>query len=478
MLTITDLDDNARYKAMYTRDKRYDGIFYTVVKTTGIYCRPSCPAPKPLQKNCLYFETVTEARTAGFRACKRCYPDRLEHDASRAILEMIEGGALNSGGLQSLANRAGVSDRHARRLVTARTGITPSQINQIKRLETAQFLLATTKVPITDIAFTADFSSIRQFNDAFKQHFSMTPTAMRKKHTHPKNITLSPAHLRLKLAYKRPLLWQPLKNALIAHAVPGIENVDLERQTLTRLLPTSHGHAKLILDLHEPVDFIQVAVDVPEISDLDEVVRSLKRALDLDANPQVIASSLARSPQLQTMVQERPGLRIAGSFNPFELLINTIIGQQVSVAGARTLTERLAKAYGTQHGDLWVFPTPQVLADANPQELYDRTKINPKKVATIQACAQLVTNGFNLRDIIQYPAAKERLLDIKGIGPWTVEYVALRGFGDADAFPADDLLVKRVLKVTNAKQAEARAEAWRPFRGYGVMHIWTEGAYA
>lgn len=464
--------------AMYTRDKRYDGIFFTAVKTTGIYCRPSCPAPKPLQKNCLYFETVTEARTAGFRACKRCHPDRLEHDVSRTILAMIKDGALNDGGMKTLASTVGISDRHVRRLVAARTGIAPRQINQVKRLETAQVLLVTTKVSITDIVFIADFSSIRQFNDAFKQHFSMTPTAMRKKHTHRKSITPSPAHLRLKLAYKRPLLWQPLKNALVAHAIPGIENIDLERQTLTRLLPTSHGQAKLVLDLHEPADFIQVAVDVPEISDLDEVVRSLKRALDLDANPHVIVSSLARSPQLQSMAQERLGLRIAGAFNPFELLINTIIGQQVSVAGARTLTERLAKAYGTQHGDLWVFPTPQVLADADPQELYEQTKINPKKVATILACAQLIAGGFSLRDIVQYPAAKKQLLDIKGIGSWTVEYVALRGFGDADAFPADDLLVKRILGVTNAKQAEAQAEQWRPFRGYGVMHIWTEGAYA
>lgn len=478
MLIITDLDDNARYTAMYTRDKRYDGIFYTAVKTTGIYCRPSCPAPKPLQKNCLYFETAAEARAKGFRACKRCHPDRLEHDASRAILEMIDEGALNNGDIKSLANTVGISDRHVRRLVTARTGVGPSKINQVKRLETAQFLLVTTKVPITDIAFTADFSSIRQFNDAFKQHFSMTPTTMRKRHAHPKTTTVSSTHLQLKLAYKKPLLWQPLKNAMIAHAVPGIESVDPERQTLTRLLSTSHGYAKLVLDLSEPTNFIRVTVDVPDVSDLDELVRVLKRALDLDANPQVIATSLAQSAQLRTFVQQRPGLRIAGAFNPFELLINTIIGQQVSVVGARTLTERLAKAYGTQYGDLWVFPEPQVLAAANPQELYERTKINPKKVATIQACAQLIAGGFNLADIVQHTTAKRQLLDIKGIGPWTVEYVALRGFGDADAFPADDLLVKRILQVTNAKQAEVQAEQWRPFRGYGVMHIWTEGAYA
>lgn len=336
----------------------------------------------------------------------------------------------------------------------------------------------TTKIPITDIAFTADFSSIRQFNDAFKQHFSTTPTLLRKHHAQVQNAKPRPATLQLKLAYKRPLLWQPLKNALIAHAVPGIEQVDLERQTLTRLLPTPHGYAKVVLDLQEPTDVVRATVEVPEISDLDEVVRSLKRALDLDANPEVITRSLSESAQLQAFVQKRPGLRIAGAFNPFELLINTIIGQQVSVAGARTLTARLAKAYGFRQGDLWVFPSPQALATTDPREMYERTKINPKKVATIQVCAQLIAGGFNLRDITQYPAAKEQLLGIKGIGPWTVEYVALRGFGDADAFPADDLLVKRMLGVTNAKHAEALAEAWRPFRGYAVMHIWTEGAYA
>lgn len=356
-------------------------------------------------------------------------------------------------------------------------GASPHALVQAKRIMEAKRLLSQTKLDIVDVAYSSGFNSLRQFNDVFKQVTHETPRVFRKTHTLIAVAHSNPVDITIRIPFKKPLAWLPLKNALLAHMIPGLEVVNETSQTLTRLLKINGRYAKLVLDLSEPNDVVRATLSIINMEDVSEAVQTIKRVLDLDSDPAHITAAFQDDSLIGPLNKRLPGLRVCGMFDPFELLINTIIGQQVSIPAARTFSERLVKAYGEQHDGLYLFPTAKTLLNVDAFEMYQKTKINHKKVATIQAVCRLIAEGFDLKSITKSEVARQKLLAVKGIGPWTVEYVILRGFGDADGFPADDLFIKRLLEVKTAKAAEAKAEKWRPYRGYATMYLWTKGTY-
>lgn len=465
------MNTSAKYQIILDRDSRYDGVFFLAVKTTGIVCLPSCPAMCPLEKNAEFYDQLEDALAAGYRVCKRCKPERF----TAGLLEAKA--LLDSENTSAASKNLGISDRHLRRLTKKQIGTSPHKLLIGKRILTAKNLLSGTKLPIIDIAFSSGFQSLRQFNASFKEQVGQTSTQFRGKQT-PTIDQPAPGaiDLTLRLPFQKPLQWEPLKQAFLMHAVPGLEEVSEDGTTLTRLVKVAEGRfTPVTIDLRPPTDFINVTTTVTRMSDVDEIVRTIKRVFDLEARPDRILAALGSDPLLGRLVHEHPGLRVCGMFDPYELLINTIIGQLISIPAARTFSERLVKSYGQKIGELYVFPTAETLLKADPLEMYQRTRINHKKIATIQAVCQLLVDGFDLTKITTSEKHWQKLLSVKGIGSWTVEYVALRGLGDPDGFPADDLFIKRRLGVKNAREAEQIAEKWRPYRGYATQYLWSKG---
>lgn len=462
---------SANYQIIQDRDKRYDGRFYFAVKTTGIVCKPSCPASRPLEKNITFYETLEEALADGFRPCKHCKPEQLEGSALTTAVALFDQMTVSD-----VAGTLGISERQLRRLTKDHIGMSPHEIVQARRIMEAKRLLTQTTLSIVDIAFSVGFESLRQYNDIFKRETTYTPRDYRRAYTRNATSLAEPIDITLRLPFKKPLDWQPLRRALLAHMVPGLEQVDTTKDTLTRLIQTSYGYVKTTLGLTEPKDAVHLTLQVTNMEQASEIARIIKRVLDLDHDP-ARTSSLKDDPLLSPLILRHPGLRICGMFDPYELLINTIIGQQVSVPAARTFSERLIRKYGTQQDGLYTYPDATTLAKVDPMDIYQATKINHTKITTIQAVCGLLASGFDLAAITKSDEARQQLLSIKGIGPWTVEYVILRGFGDPDGFPADDLFIKRLLGAKTGKEAERLAEKWRPYRGYAAMYIWTKGTY-
>ena len=293
----------------------------------------------------------------------------------------------------------------------------------------------------------------------------------------------------LRLPFTPPIEWQMLLRALSAHLIPGLDNVDQQAQTLDRLLKTPHGYCRVSIDLCAPADYVEVRLILPSISQkkiagmIRHVEQIITRVFDLESDPAAIITHFTNDDLIAPLTTRYPGLRISGMFDPYELLINTIIGQQISVTAAKTFSTRLVTRFGDKidfndRGDLYTYPSPQKLLSINPYEFYKKTNLTHKKIDTIQSVCRLISGGFELSDISHDVSARAKLLQIKGIGPWTVEYVILRGLGDSDGFPADDLVIKRCLGVKNAKEAERMAEKWRPYRGYATMYLWTHAVYA
>lgn len=472
-ITMTNMDADTHYRIILDRDGRYDGRFFFAVRTTGIVCRPSCPAARPNKENVEYFETLEDALRHGYRACQRCRPELTALAASPQSVRLADGGSV-----AAMAQELGVSDRHLRRLTNAQVGASPHKLLQSRRILLAKNLLSGTTLSIVDIAFTSGFNSLRQFNEAFRNVAAATPSAYRKQHASHAATLPETMDMTVKLGYREPFEWEPLKKALLAHMIPGLEVVDEQRRTLRRLMRMKDGRlVPVTIPLGRPLAALPVTMSVSELGDVDDVVRVIKRVFDMDGKPAQVEAVLGGDPIIGPLWHEHPGLRVCGLFDPFELLINTIIGQQVSIPAARTFSARLVKAYGERVGDLYAYPSAQTLLHVDPVQMYETTRLNHKKIATIQAVCGLIDDGFELSTVVKSAAARERLLSVKGIGPWTLQYLMLRGYGDPDGFPADDLFIKRFLGVKTAKAAERIAERWRPYRGYATMQLWTKGTY-
>jgi AraC family transcriptional regulator, regulatory protein of adaptative response / DNA-3-methyladenine glycosylase II len=464
-------DPDRCYRAVASRDGRFDGRFVTAVTTTGIYCRPSCPAQTPKRENVRFYPCAAAAVAAGFRACKRCRPEAapgsrewdLRGDLAARALRSIAAGALDgaaddaSHGVPALASSMHVSERHLHRVLVAEVGAGPLALARTRRAQTARLLLDVTDLPITAVAFTAGFASLRQFNDTMRDHFGMAPRDIRRR---PSSDLASSGLLTLRLSCRAPYAVSSMLGWLRLHLVRGIE--ELDGSTYRRVLPSGS-----VVALEVGAASISLSTSIEDVRSLPDTVTRCRRMLDADADPVAVDATLAEDAHLAPLVAARPGLRVPGAADGFELLVRTVLAQQVSVASAHTFARRLADAYGkpldTPAGTLTTrFPDAQTLADATYGGIgLTSARVNTlRAVASAHACGQLVLDPGADR-----AETRSALLAIPGIGPWTADYVAMRALGDPDAFPESDLVLRR-------RTHDLDTARWRPWRSYAAMHLW------
>lgn len=471
------LDPDDCYRVLRARDPRFDGVFFVAVETTGIYCRPVCSARTPKRSSCRFFERAALAEREGFRACLRCRPERAPGHApvdeagtiaSRA-LRSIADGALDRISLDELASKLGVTGRHLRRTLEASVGVTPIELAQSRRLGLAKWLLQDTRLPMTEVASAAGYDSIRRFNAAVRSRFGVAPSALRK-------TPLGSARTReltLRLEARPPFPGHAVLEFLRGRAIPGIEHVTETHYHRWVTLGDASGWVHVELDAKRAG--IMAELDVALLPCVTDVVARLRALFDLDARPDLIDAHLARDPALAAHVARLPGMRIPGAFDPWELAVRAILGQQVSVRGATTVSGRLVQRFGRAvegAQGAWTFPSPASMASVTVDELC-AIGLPRARAATIIALAEAVASGaIDLSRGSDVASNVAALQEIRGIGPWTSHYIAMRAFRAPDAFLSGDLAVHKALQVTKAKDAEARSLGWRPWRGYALMHLW------
>jgi AraC family transcriptional regulator of adaptative response / DNA-3-methyladenine glycosylase II len=469
------------YRAVQSRDARFDGWFFTAVTSTGIYCRPSCPALTPKRTNVIFFPTAAAAQVAGFRACKRCRPDATpgspewdtRADLVGRAMRLIADGVVDRDGVEGLALRLNYSSRHVQRQLTAELGAGPLALARAQRAQTARILIEQTGLPFAQVAFAAGFDSIRQFNDTVREVFAGPPTDLRRKSQRSGEPT--PGVIPLRLAHRSPLDGAALFEFLGRRAVAGLEAGT--QDTYRRTLRLPHGTATVGLAT-SPGGYISCQLRLDDNRDLTSAVERCRRLLDLDADPVAVDALLTTDPLLAPLVAVAPGKRVPRTVDGSELVIRAIIGQQVSVAGARTVTARLVARYGkpltTPDGTLThLFPEPGALADAAPVDLGMPAARARTLIAVARAMAE---GGLCLDPGADRVAAIDALRALPGIGDWTAGYVAMRALGDPDAFLAGDLGVRRAFERLGASgnpaSAARLAQRWRPWRAYGQQHLW------
>jgi len=470
------LDHDRCYRASQSRDARFDGWFYIAVRTTGIYCRPSCPAVTPKRSNVEFHRSAAAAQQLGFRACKRCLPDAspgspewdVRGDLVARAMRLIADGLVDREGVAGLSDHLGYSSRHLNRLLTDELGAGPLALARAQRAQTARILIETTELSMTDIAFAAGFGSVRQFNDTVREVFATAPSELRQRSSNRDRTTTDSGAVSVRLAVRGAFAGRQLFEHLGARAVPGVELWD--GQDYHRALDLPNGHGTVIA--HPAGDHVQATFRLTDWRDLAPAVGRMRRLLDLDADPVAIDDQLGADPQLGPLVRATPGLRAAGSVDPYETLVRAIIGQQVSVAGARTVTGRVAEAIAEpltiEHPGLThVFPSMLRLAAAG-QTVFPMPNA---RAATLQRVGEAVVSGRLVLDTgVDREAVIEQLVALKGIGPWTARYVVMRGLGDPDVFLDTDLGVRHALTALGL--SPDAAERWRPWRTYAMHHLW------
>lgn len=467
------------YTALQSRDARFDGRFFIGVRTTGVYCRPVCPARTPHLRNIDFYRCAAEAEAAGFRPCLRCRPETSpgtpawrgsSASVSRA-LKLIDEGYLDAHGVDALASRLGMTSRHLRRLFEEHLGVGPKSVGTTRRILFAKQLLTDTNLPIADIAAASGFGSARQFNDAFRKLYERPPRDVRRSVREGRA-----GEVRVTLSYRPPYDFDGLLGFFEQRALPSIEWVDGGVYSRTAAVGGAQGVYRV---RHEP-DARRVSVELsPELLPaLPEVVARVRRQFDLGADPEAIGTALSADPVLRRLVRTRPGLRLPGAWDAFEVCLRAIVGQQVSVAGARTLLGRIVAQYGekmkTADGPRFLFPTPERLSRARMNGL----GVTGARIRAIRVIAQAVANGhLDLAPGPELDEVVETLLALPGIGPWTAQYIAMRALSEPDAFPQGDLgLVKAWAALTGGdedmRSLEAASEAWCPWRAYAAIHLW------
>lgn len=490
--THVPLDRDVCYRALRTRDARFDGRFYTAVVSTGIYCRPICPARTPKLENCLFLPSAGAAHQMGFRPCLRCRPEvapglagwrGTASTVSRALGLIAEGG-WGDGGVEELATRLGVGARHLRRLFDRHVGASPVSVAQAHRILFAKKLIGETTLSMTEIAQASGFGSVRRFNAVFNDTYGRAPSELRRSKRVAEES--GPAVV-LKLPFSPPYDWRAILEFLGARAIPGVEAADGERYRRTFALAGATGMLEVCAVPSE--SHLLAKIHTTDVKALGPVVARLRRVFDLDADIAAVDEHLARDRILARGVRERPGIRVPGAWDPFELAVRAVLGQQVSVRAATTFAGRIVAALGRKlPGAAWrdgrdagaptmLFPTPAVLAEA------DLTGIGLTKAraatlnALAAACAArpgLLDSGETLEDTLA------TLCALPGIGPWTAQYIAMRALREPDAFPASDLGLLRAMETKAGRPTPAalaeRAEAWRPWRAYAALRLWMGSA--
>jgi AraC family transcriptional regulator of adaptative response / DNA-3-methyladenine glycosylase II len=467
-----NLDFETCWRASQSRDARFDGRFFLGVRSTGVYCRPVCPAPSPKRENVTFYPTAAAAADAGLRPCKRCRPELApgtpEWAGGSALvaraLRLIDDGFLDRAGVPELARELCIGERQLRRLFAAHLGAPPGSIARTRRVQLARTLVDQTALPMTEIAAASGFASLRQFNAAMRAAYGRPPSMLRGARAAPADQIV------LRLPYRPPLAWEELLAYLATRAIPGVESV--EGHAYRRTLRV--GGAAVVVELEHSAPAVTLTLAAPSAASLGQIVERARRALDLDADPAQVARVLGRDPRLRPLVELRPGLRVPGAWDGFELAVRAVLGQQVSVRGATTLAGRLVARFGeplegSEDGLTHVFPRPVGLVDADVAAI----GIPGARAETIRQLARAAATGaLRLTASAPFDETRAGLVSLPGIGPWTAEYIALRVLRDPDAYPAGDLGLR------NAGATLARAEAWRPWRGYAAVHLWTAGAGA
>ena len=475
-----DLDWRICSRARLSRDARFDGKFYIGVRTSGVYCRPICPAPTAKEKNVRYFPTAAAAAEAGFRPCLRCRPEcspgtpawaGTQSTVARALRLIGEFG-LSDGGVELLAERLGVGSRHLRRLFLRHLGAAPRAVAQTRRLHFAKKLIDETRLPMIQVALVSGFGCVRRFNADIRKVYHRTPTQIRalarQTVSQPENQYL------FRLNFRPPYDWRAMLSFLAARATPGVEVVDQTSYRRSISLNGSHGYFEVSLD--EKSDALAVRVQFEDPRSLFFIIERIRAMFDLNADWAAIVHSLRSDPVLAGRVQSNPGVRVPGCWNGFELATRAILGQQITVRGATALSGRIVQAFGqpfTAAADArltHLFPTPEVLAGADLVGV----GLTKARAGTIQALASAVSDGhISFEGIVESTSFLARLCEIPGIGKWTAQYVAMRALGEPDAFPIGDVAFLRALHLENGHELERRAEAWRPWRAYAAMYLWS-----
>jgi AraC family transcriptional regulator, regulatory protein of adaptative response / DNA-3-methyladenine glycosylase II len=493
-MMVPVMDDEHCYKAMSSRDGRFDGAFVTAVVTTRIYCRPSCPAMTPKRRNMRFYPTPAAAQEAGFRACKRCRPDAapgspdwdLRADLVARAVRLIGDGVVEREGISGLARRLGYSPRQLHRLVFAELGTGPLRLAVARRVQSARALLETTDLPASDIAWAAGFGSIRQFNDRVREVYALSPTELRKRARRvgpgAGNAAAATAGaIPVRLAYRPPLDLAGLLEFLGRRAIPGIESFDGEVYARTLSLP--HGVAVVSIPINAVENrlpgasrynrpgSVQCELRLGDFRDFATAVSRVRRLLDLDADPVAVSFGLHEDPLLGAAVERNPGLRVPGCVDGGEMAVRAILGQQVSVAGARTLGGRLASLYGgvltEPCGSLTrTFPTAEALATIDPSSL----PMPARRARALVSVTQALADGrIEIDPGADRDMTEESLRSLPGIGPWTAAYVRMRGLGDPDVFLGQDLGVKKAIQALGVP---VDSNLWKPWRSYANFHLW------
>ena len=485
---MMDLDPAACYRAIATRDARFDGRLFVGVRTTGIYCRPICPARTPKLVNVSFYPSAAAAQEAGFRPCLRCRPETspelafwrgTSNTVSRA-LALIEAGGLDEADVEGLANRLGVGARQLRRLFHQHVGASPIAVAQTRRVLLAKQLIHETSLPMAEVALASGFNSVRRFNETFLQMFGRSPATLRHARDRGRRET---GDLSVRLAYRPPYDWDAMLSFLAARAIPGVETV--AGGTYRRTIAIG-GHSGVISVAPSDKNRINVSVRCPNIAALPQIIARVRRVFDLAADPDAIGAHLALDPLLAPLVAARPGLRVPGAWDGFELAVRAIFGQQITVPAATRLLGRLVDAHGLVlpatagggDGLSHVFPAPGRLATADLAVL-GMPKARAMSVTSLAAAfavdPTIFGRGASLEDAIT------KLRALPGIGEWTAQYIAMRELREPDAFPAADVGLLRAMTNADGRRPSpaellSRAERWRPWRAYAALHLWAAGA--
>jgi AraC family transcriptional regulator, regulatory protein of adaptative response / DNA-3-methyladenine glycosylase II len=473
-----ELDWKICSRARLSRDARFDGKFFIGVRGSRVYCRPICPAPTAKEKNVRYFATAAAAAEAGFRPCLRCRPEcspgtpawlGTPNTVSRALRLIAESG-LEDGGVETLASRLGVGSRHLRRLFVQHLGATPSAVAQTRRLHFAKKLIDETNLPMSEVALASGFGCVRRFNAAIRKVYKRTPTQIRRLSRQagrqPDNEYL------FRLRYRPPYNWSLMLSFLAERATPGVEAVRDGHYYRSISVNGNDGYVDVSLDAEGVALIARVQFGDPR--SLFVIVERLRAMFDLNADWAAIAPSLKSDSALGKRVEAQPGLRVPGCWSGFELAVRAILGQQITVKGATTLAGTLARSFGkslTLSAPLsHIFPSPKDLAEADLTSI----GLTRARAATIRGLARAVCERrISFEGIIAPEDFLSSLCEVPGIGKWTAQYVAMRALGEPDAFPSGDLGLLRALGIESFPELEQRAEAWRPWRAYATMYLWT-----
>ena len=478
-MDITDTE--ACFRAVKSRDRRFDGVFYIGVSSTGIYCRPSCPATTPLPQHVSFHRTAAAAQAAGFRACKRCLPDAtpgspewdVAADVTGRAMRLISDGVIEREGVEGLARRVGYTSRHLSRILSSELGAGPLALARAKRAQTARVLVETSTMTFADVAFAAGFTSIRQFNDTIREVYAASPSQLRGR-----KPVATPGYLELRVAVRAPFAGDQLMEFLAARVVAGVERAGPGWYARTLRLPHGHGRVRLESNGGDGRS-VRCRLEVEDLRDVVSAVERCRRLLDADCDPVAVEDELSGDPLLAPLIRRRSGLRVPGHVDGHEVAVRAVIGQQISVSGAATIAARITERYGEPialaddtGGPGMLFPRSDVLADIDPETL---PMPRARGRALNALCASLASGRICLDRSADRSEVRARLMELPGIGAWTADYIALRALGHPDVFLPTDVGVRHALAGLGIDPAEAagHAQRWRPWRSYALMHLWS-----